>query len=249
MANENSPDNCAAHFFTEKPTPQKNAALDSPLISIQAVEPEEVPILITDPRINDAPQLESTTEWYYLQAHLQNGSSTSSDDPEHTVFVCLFRQSTENELESATEHNWGVIYATLDWQTQKYATYSRVPPTMPKYASKSLEGNHSPLSEAIRTMINAGPKSEDIAAFIPDGIFSSPVQICQSADGKGPALHLEWDNGAYLIGENGSYRLKVPQIELDIQVHASRPIMLHGNNGETLNDKKVCILAAIYHKY
>jgi hypothetical protein len=190
-----------------RPTLQKPAALDSPLVSIQAVEPEDVPIPVTDTRINDAPQLESTTEWYYLQAHLRNGSLTSSDDPQHTVFVCLFRQSADNELESTVEHNWGVIYATLDWQTQKYATYSRVPPSMPRYAAKSLEGNHSPLSEAIRTMINAGPKSGDIAPFIPDELFNNPVQICQSSNSKSLAFHLEWDDGAYLIGESGSYCL------------------------------------------
>ncbi|KAF4332837.1 geranylgeranyl diphosphate synthase [Fusarium beomiforme] len=202
--------------------------------------PRDVPDcsnLYMDPRINDEPQLGAKTEWYYIQAHLHDGNCTKSGDPSHTVIVCVFRQLADIELESTREHNWAVIYATLDWKTQQYNTYSKLPASLPKYFVKSLEGKNTGLSKTIQSMLQAGPNCKDVPLFIPDDLLSSPVQIHQHKEGDGPALHLDWDNGAILMGENGSYHLKVPEIELDIQVHATKPVMLHGHDGETLNDK------------
>ncbi|KAG4258851.1 geranylgeranyl pyrophosphate synthetase [Fusarium proliferatum] len=192
-----------------------------------------------DPRITDKPQLGAKTEWYYIQTHLHGAMSTNkSGDPSHTVIVCLFRQAADIELDSKTrEHNWAVVYATLDWKTRKYNTYSKVPSNLPKHLLKSLQGKHTGLSKAIQSMLEAGPNCKDVPLFIPDDLLSSPVQVHQHDKGVGPALHLEWDNGAILFGENGSYHLKVPEIELEIQVHATKPVMLHGHDGETLNDK------------
>ncbi|KAF5579129.1 geranylgeranyl diphosphate synthase [Fusarium pseudocircinatum] len=194
--------------------------------------------LSMDPRVTDKPQLDAKTEWYYIQSHLHDATSTDkSGDPSHTVIVCLFRQSADNEIDSMTrEHNWAVIYATLDWKTKQYNTYSKVPSSLPKHLSKAMEGKHTGLSKTIQSMLQAGPNCKDVPSFIPDDLLSSPVQVHQHKD-DGPALHLEWDNGAILLGENGSYHLKVPEIELEIQVNATRPVMLHGHDGETLNDK------------
>ena len=245
------PSRHAAPFLNNELVLKKDAPLSSLLDSTHNSHREHVPVPTTpdpttlvpttDPRIDDAPQLGSYMEWYYLQAHIRDGSSTISEDPRHSVFVCVFRQTADTELEPTVDHNWAVIYATLDWETQKYVTYSKVPPSTPKYLSKSLEGNHSALSKAIQNMVNGGPNGKDVPSFAPDELFSNPLQIRQHAKGEGPALHLDWDNGASLAGENGSYHLKVPEIELDIQVHASKPMMLHGHNGETLENKKVCV--------
>ncbi|KAI1691470.1 hypothetical protein Ddc_24208 [Ditylenchus destructor] len=192
-----------------------------------------------DPRITDKPQLGAKTEWYYIQTHLHGAmSAKKSEDPSHTVIVCIFRQAADNELDSKTrEHNWAVIYATLDWKTRKYSTYSKVPSNLPKHLLKSLQGKHTGLSKTIKSMLQAGPNCKDVPLFIPDDLLSSPVQVHQHDEGAGPALHLEWDNGAILFGENGSYHLKVPEIKLEIQVHATKRVMLHGHDGETLNDK------------
>ncbi|KAF5253098.1 hypothetical protein FANTH_1929 [Fusarium anthophilum] len=194
--------------------------------------------LSLDPRVTDKPQLDAKTEWYYIQSHLQDAMSTDKcSEPSHTVIVCLFRQSADFEMDSTTrEHNWAVIYATLDWKTKKYNTYSKVPSSLPKHLSKAMEGKHTGLSKTIQNMLQAGPNCKDVPSFIPDDLLSSPVQVHQHKD-DGPALYLEWDNGAVLVGENGSYHLKVPEIELEIQVKATRPVMLHGHDGETLNDK------------
>ncbi|RSL37880.1 hypothetical protein CEP53_015401 [Fusarium sp. AF-6] len=160
-----------------------------------------------------------------------------SEDPSHTVIVSVFRHLADPEIESTREHNWAVIYATLDWKTQKYNTYSKVPTSSPKYISKSLEANRTGLSKTIQAMLDAGPNCKDVPAFAPDGLFSSPVQIHLPRGDDGPALHLSWDDGAFLIGENGSYHLNVPEIELDIWIDATKPMMLHGHDGETLHDK------------
>ena len=41
------------------------------------------------------------------------------------------------------------------------------------------------------------------------------------------------------MGENGSYHLKVPEIDLDIRVDANGPMLLHGYDGVTLKSDKV----------
>lgn len=221
------------------PVLKMNGASSSFVDKTHSINRSDLTTLPTDPRINDAPQLQSKLEWYYFQSHL---TSTISEDPDHTVIVCIFRHSPED---ATADHTWAVIYATLDWRTQKYTTYSKVPPRVPEYAARVIEGSHSLLSTTIQNMVDAGPNSEDGAPFTPDTLFTNPMQIRQSAKGEGPAIQLDWDNGAFLVGENGSYHLKVPEIELDIQVRATRPMMLHGNDGVTHKDDKVCLLICL----
>jgi hypothetical protein len=241
MALVNLPTFFAGHSLNDEPVLKTDIGLSSPLDKAQSTHLENAPITARDPRINDAPQLGSTTEWYYLQAHLDDGSAETSGEPSHTVVVCLFRQMTDPEIDPTSQHNWAVVYAHLDWKTKKYTTHCKVPPTMPTYAMKSLEGNQSLLSKTIRDMINNGPKGGEQPAFVPDELFTNTVQIRPSVEGESPALGLDWDNGASLVGQDGTYHLKVPELELDIQINATKPIMLHGNDGETLvGDKTVC---------
>ncbi|VUC23521.1 unnamed protein product [Clonostachys rosea] len=201
--------------------------------------PQHSPTFEKDPRINDAPQLDAAAEWYYIQTHLRDGHSSESDDPSHTVIVCLFRQVADPELDPTREHNWAAIYATLDWKTQEYTTVSKVPASAPLYLAKSLGENPTGIGKKCQTMLKSGPICRDVPAFAPDGLFSSPMQIHHSKKGSDdPALHLEWDNGASLVGENGSYHLKVPEIDLDIQVQPDKPMMLHGDGGQTLDEDK-----------
>lgn len=211
--------------------------LDLPLDEILN-SPQYAPIPETDSRINDAPQLDAKAEWYYIQTHLRDGNSSTSDDPSHTVIVCLFRQTADPELDSTRKHNWAAIYATLDWKTQEYATVSKLPASAPLYLAKSLGENPTGLGKKFQAMLKSGPMCQDVPAFQPDGLFSSPMEIHHSKGSEDPALHLEWDNGASLVGENGSYHLKVPEIDLDIQVHPEKPMMLHGDGGQTLDEDK-----------
>lgn len=192
-----------------------------------------------DPRIDDTPRLDAKTEWYYVQAHLYDGAAVSSGDPSHTIIVCLFRHQSDLELEPTRSHDWAVIYATLDWETTAYKTYSKVPSSMPKYVLKSLEDSDDGISKAVKTMLKAGPSCKDVPSFMPDGLLSSPVQVKSSLRHDDPALNLVWDDGASLVGNNGEYHLKVPEIGLDIESRATRPMMLHGNHGETLSDNSV----------
>ncbi|KID81272.1 Terpenoid synthase [Metarhizium guizhouense ARSEF 977] len=232
MATDTSPSFHDGCFFKDIPVLKNNSVWSSSSSNDHSINWDDVPLWLTDPRINDAPRLESKSEWYYFQSHL---TSTISEDPHHTVIVCIFRHSPDD---SAADHSWAVIYATLDWRTQKYTTYAKVPPGVPTYAAKVIEGSHSLLSTTIQDMVDSCPNCEDGAPFTPDMLFTNPVQIRQSAEGEGPAIQLDWDNGAFLVGENGSYHLKIPEIELDIQVHATGPMMLHGNDGVTLKGDK-----------
>lgn len=211
--------------------------------STELISSENTQLPVKDPRINDAPQLEAKSEWYYFQSHL---TSTISEDPHHTIIVCIFRNSPEDSTE---DHSWAVIYAILDWRTQKYTTYSKVTPMVPENAAKFLKGRHTMLSQTIQGLIDSVPKSEQGGPFEPDALFTKPVTIRQSADGEGPAIQLDWDDGAFLVGENGTYHLKVPEIELDIHVQATRPMMLHGNDGVTLKDERVSTVSATLASY
>jgi geranylgeranyl pyrophosphate synthase/predicted secreted hydrolase len=185
----------------------------------------------TDPRITDAPQLQAKTEWWYLQSHLTSGIS---DDPRHTVIVCVFRHKPDDP---AGEDGWAVIYGTIDWMTHEYKTYSKVPKGMAGRAAQSMADTHSLLSRTIQKLVDTGPGgASEGAAFLPDALFDEVVKIRKPAEGwaPGPALQLDWDRGASLVGENGAYHLKVPEIQLDIQVQATSPMLLHGYDGVTL---------------
>ncbi|KAI9374418.1 isoprenoid synthase domain-containing protein [Aspergillus egyptiacus] len=200
------------------------------------------PVPVMDHRICDAPQLASKVEWYYLQAHLREPGSPTVVDPRHTVVVCLFRMAKDTGPDSPPAHDWAVIYMTLDWVTKEHATYSKLPDSMPEYILGTLEAQSSTLSQSIRAMFDRGSKDNGASSLAPDQPFVSPVKIHESAPGQGPALHLDWDDGASLIGENGSYHLKVPEIELDVQVHATKPLLLHGTDGETSSEKAECCM-------
>lgn len=212
------------------PAWKTNGVLSSPLDSAESSQ-QHTPTSIVDPRIDDKPQLDSKTEWWYFQSHLTN---EISEDPSHTVIVCVFRHLFDG---AKNDHTWAVIYAALDWKTQKYTTYSKVPYGLTSNIAKMMETSHPLLSSIIKDLVNTGPDGKD-APFHPDKLLSKPVAIRQS---EGPAIQLDWDDGAFIVGENGCYHLKVPELELDIRLRATRPLMLHGYDGVTVKDNKVCI--------
>ncbi|KAJ4165750.1 hypothetical protein LMH87_007370 [Akanthomyces muscarius] len=221
-----SPSLLDGNFHKILPSWNTNGVLSSPETLTESLQHEQTSaVALADPRIDDRPQLGSRTEWYYFQAHL---TSEISDEPLHTVFVCIFRHSPHGDK----GHCWAVVYAVLDWRTQKYAAYSKVPNGVPAGVARMMETSHPRLSSIIQDLVDTGP-STDGTPFLPDTPFTSNVEIRQS---EGPALQLDWDNGAFIVGENGSYHLKVPEIELDIQLQATRPMMLHGYDGVTCKD-------------
>lgn len=224
-----SPSLLDGNFHKILPSWNTNGVLSSPETLTERLQHEQTSaVALADPRIDDRPQLGSKTEWYYFQAHL---TSEISDEPLHTVFVCIFRHSPDGDK----GHCWAVVYAVLDWRTQKYAAYSKVPNGVPAGVARMMETSHPRLSSIIQDLVDTGP-STDGTPFLPDTPFTSNVEIRQS---EGPALQLDWDNGAFIVGENGSYHLKVPEIELDIQLQATRPVMLHGYDGVTCKDDTV----------
>lgn len=231
MATFASPSLIGGTLHKELPSWKVNGIQTPPEYDAESAHQERASaVSLVDPRIDDKPQLESKTEWYYFQSHI---TSEISEDPRYTVIVCIFRHLPDGDK----GHSWAVIYAVLDWRTHKYTTYSKMPAGVPAGVATMMKTSHPRLSSIIQDLVDTGPSDEG-APFLPDIPFTNPVKIRQS---DGPALQLDWDDGAFIVGENGSYHLKVPEIELDIHLRATRPVMLHGYDGVTRKDDEVCM--------
>jgi hypothetical protein len=92
-----------------------------------------------DLKIHDLPHKSSTTEWWYLHAHLPSAQGRNL-----SLFVSFFRHAIKlNKKKGEYDYAHSVLWAISDLDEKKYYTVSLVDHRAPKIGLRQLKGNDS----------------------------------------------------------------------------------------------------------
>src|SRR5215813_8080249 len=182
--------------------------------------PEDGPI---DLNVQDLPHHSSTTEWWYLNSHLETTAGKKL-----SVFASFFRivlkiDEETNDPVYAHALNWAIV----DADDARYYAESLVDPCAPEVGLQKLErgaGTPDPLlQQAMREILEKGEVPH------PDRLIEGPILVRQD--------RLDLDFGGYRFRKlkNGDYELLLfsdeHQVGCQLRFHPLVAPVRHGDNG------------------
>jgi geranylgeranyl pyrophosphate synthase/predicted secreted hydrolase len=182
--------------------------------------PLEGPI---DLEVHDLPHTSSTTEWWYLNTHVE-----SLDGRAFSLFASFFRVLKGRDEESgALSYAHSLTWALTDVTTETYYAESRVDKGAPSMGLEKLdrgEGTSDPrIRRAAREVLAKG------RVPYPDQVFAGEVFVGTRR------LDLDFDGQCFRRLDNGAYALKLfhdhHKVGCDLVFTPSSPAIRHGRDG------------------
>lgn len=176
-----------------------------------------------DLSIHDLPHHSSSTEWWYVNAHLED-----KDGKKYAIFASFFRKIIGyNEATKIAEYGHSLTWAIVDVEHKKYYQNSRVDKRAPEIGLKKLRKKEGVKDERVRKA--AIEMLEKGSMPYPDRMFEGDVTVAMDK------LDLVFDTNSFKKDANGDYVLKLHDTEhkLTCELHFSpqkQPIR-HGQNG------------------
>jgi geranylgeranyl pyrophosphate synthase/predicted secreted hydrolase len=147
-----------------------------------------------DLSIHDLPHASSTTEWWYMNAHV-----TTTDGRRFSFFAAFFRQAKGRRAEGGFDYAHSVTWAIVDVDRKKYAHVSAVDPSAPEEGLKRLRrglGAKDPrLNRALSEILQKGSVPS------PDKIIKGRVFVGERR------LDLDYGGATFRKQDDGTYRL------------------------------------------
>ncbi len=179
-----------------------------------------------DLHLHDLPHKSSTTEWWYLHAHLQ-----TADQRSFSLFVSFFRRALRfNKKTQEYDYAHSVIWALSDLDNKKYYTVSLVDPDTPRIGisqSKKEKNNDPFISKATVEMLRKG------IVPLPDEMLSKTPSI------PWHMLDLVYDDQTFKKLDDGGYALnllhKGHDISMSLVFNPLTKAIRHGDNGVMYN--------------
>lgn len=174
-------------------------------------------------KIQDLPHNSSTTEWWYLNTHLE-----TENRKRFSLFVSFFRMIIGyNKNTKKAEYGHSVIWSLSDWENKKYHTVSLIDKRAPKIGIEKIkkgEALNDPfIKRAALEMLQKG------VVPYPDELLKNEGQV----DLK--KLHLNFDGNIFKKEKNGTYSLQLQHKELghNFRLNFSPKVkaIRHGNDG------------------
>ncbi|MSP93141.1 MAG: hypothetical protein EXR79_15295 [Myxococcales bacterium] len=176
-----------------------------------------------DLAVHDPPHASSSTEWWYLHAHLDTATGRKL-----SVFASFFRIVVGQDADTkALQYAHSVMWALTDADGRRYHQACRVDPATPRLGREKLARGEGPQDERLRRA--ALEVVERGVVPYPDRLLDEPAFVAldrlelefgpcslRALDGGRYALHLETDR---------------PQLTLDLELHATLPAVRHGEDG------------------
>jgi geranylgeranyl pyrophosphate synthase/predicted secreted hydrolase len=169
-----------------------------------------------DLAVHDLPHRSSTTEWWYLNAHLE-----TADGRPLSLFAAFFRIVKGRDEAGQPTYAHSCTWALSDVGAKSYMAQSRVDPSAPEMGKERIEnGRGSRDSRLNRAMLEILQKGKVPA---PDKIFEGPVHVGFRK------LELDFDGSRLAKLDDGSYQLSLPICQLVFR--PQKPVTRHGDDG------------------
>lgn len=182
--------------------------------------PADGPIDLT---VHDLPHRSSTTEWWYLNSHLETVTGEKL-----SLFASFFRIVLgKDEQTGEPRHAHALNWAIVDASSGRYYAESLVDPCAPEVGLQKLErGEGTPdplLRQAMREILEKGQVPH------PDRLIEGPILVSQER------LDLDFGGNQLRKLDDGAYELRLFSDELKAGCHLTfHPLKLpvrHGDNG------------------
>lgn len=150
-----------------------------------------------DLRLHDLPHSSSTTEWWYLNTHVQTASGRSL-----SLFASFFRIVTgRDETTKALQYAHSVTWALADADSGRYFACSRVDPRAPQLGLQKLERGEGTRDQRLRRAIREVLERGNVPW--PDRLLSREGYVATDK------LAIDFDGERFWRQDDGSYRLEL----------------------------------------
>jgi len=173
--------------------------------------------------IHDLPHRSSSTEWWYVNSHLE-----TADGHKLSIFAAFFRIAHSREkVTKEVKYAHSVTWAISNANGKTYHADSRVDKNSPKIGLGRIKKGYGlkdlRLNRALTEVLEKGRTP------VPDRMFKGDVFVGERR------LELDFDGARFERQDDGSYCLSLfnPRVHAgcDIVFHPEKPPIRHGDNG------------------
>ncbi|MGZ6142844.1 MAG: lipocalin-like domain-containing protein, partial [Myxococcales bacterium] len=176
-----------------------------------------------DLALHDLPHRSSTTEWWYVNAHLglEGGRSVS-------LFAAFFRVRTGRDPATGeTHYAHSATWALTDADGKTYLPDSRVDPTAPKMGLERIKQGRASKDARLNRALTEVLERGHVPA--PDRVFDSPVRVGLDK------LDLDFGGLRFSKEADGRYRLALDnpraRVACDLTFAPRKSPVRHGDDG------------------
>lgn len=176
-----------------------------------------------DLEAHDPPHGSSSTEWWYVNAHIETVSGLRL-----AVFASFFRIATGRDATTqAVQYAHSLTWAVSDLSSERYMTCSRVDPEAPRLGLAKLDRGEGPgdqrLRRAIREVLDKGHVPW------PDRLMQRPATVGSRG------LALDFDGDRFHKDDAGNYHVQVydhrQKLGFTLRFAPKVAACRHGDNG------------------
>jgi geranylgeranyl pyrophosphate synthase/predicted secreted hydrolase len=175
-----------------------------------------------DLAVHDLPHASSTTEWWYLNTHLQ-----TADGRALSLFAAFFRVLVKTHPDGRLEHAHSLAWALSDVATQRYLSSSRVDEAAPRIGLEKVRSGHGSKDARLNRAITEVLERNKVPH--PDRFMEGPVHVALDA--------LSLDFGGHRFDKLGdkTYRLQLGRdgdvARADLTFTLQKSPVRHGDDG------------------
>jgi geranylgeranyl pyrophosphate synthase/predicted secreted hydrolase len=178
---------------------------------------------LIDLSIHDLPHDSSTTEWWYMNAHIK-----ANNGKDYSIFASFFRRLLKyNEETQTLDYAHSITWAIMDVENKKYYNNSLIDQRAPKIGLERIQKGEivkdSRIKKAAIEMLEKGNVP------YPDRLFQQETIVSKDT------LYLKFDDNVFQKNEAGSYSLSLHdeehQVSCVLDFVVNKPVIRHGDNG------------------
>ncbi|MFT5828396.1 MAG: geranylgeranyl pyrophosphate synthase/predicted secreted hydrolase [Chitinophagales bacterium] len=173
--------------------------------------------------IHDLPHASSTTEWWYINAHIE-----SAEGRKYSIFASFFRRLLKfNEETKELDYAHSITWALIDVEKEKYYNNSLIDQRTPKIGLEKLRKGE--IVKDVRIRKAAIEMLEKGNVPYPDRLLENQAVVATDK------LDLQYDRNSYRKLDDGRYELILEDVEHKVActmiLEPQKPVTRHGDNG------------------
>lgn len=175
--------------------------------------------------VHDLPHASATTEWWYVNSHLQ-----AADGRELSVFAAFFRIIRGQGPNQTVEHAHSLTWAITDVATGEYVPRSYVDAAAPQMGLERIKKGQGSKDERLNRAITEVLEKGRVP--LPDRFFPGPVHVATDR------LALDYGGMRFHKSSPGEYQLVLGSdvgphqpVGAELTFKLKKPPIRHGDNG------------------